>query len=267
MTADSLNHKELCGISLSDKDADAIESENHKSAHNSIVELKEVPSHLKYMFLEKERIHPVIVSSALDSKQEESLLTILRLYKNVIGYSMDGIRGINENVCSHRIHLEEGSKTIREGKIRLNPAMQEVVKKEILKLLKAEMVYPISESEWVSPIHIVPKKGGYTVVENEEGRLMTTRPVTCWRVFNDFRKLNKATRKDHFPLPFIDQMLERLAGHKFYCYIDGYYVFLQIDPFIQMTKRRLHSHVHMEHLLIRDYHLGYAMLLVLFRYV
>jgi hypothetical protein len=66
------------------------------------------------------------------------------------------------------------------------------------------------------------------VVENEEGRLMTTRPVTGWRMVNDFRKLNKATRKDHFPLPFMDQMLERLAGQKFYCYLDGYSRFLQI---------------------------------------
>jgi hypothetical protein len=80
----------------------------------------------------------------------------------------------------------------------------------------------------VSPIHIVPKKGGYTVVENEEGRLMTTIPVTGWRMVNDFRKLNKATRKDHFPLPLMDQMLERLAGQKFYCYLDGYSGFLQI---------------------------------------
>jgi hypothetical protein len=90
--------------------------------------------------------------------------------------------------------------------------MQDVVKKEVLKLLKARMIYPISDSEWVSPIHIVPKKGGYIVLENEEGRLMTIRPVTRWRMVNDFRKLNKVTRKDHFPLPFMDQMLERLAG-------------------------------------------------------
>ena len=90
------------------------------------------------------------------------------------------------------------------------------------------MIYPISDSEWVSPIHIVPKKGGYTVVKNNEGKLITTRPVTGWRMVNDFRKLNKATRKDHFPLPFMDQMLERLAGQKFYCYLDGYSGFLQI---------------------------------------
>jgi hypothetical protein len=203
-------------------------SEPAQLAHHSIVELKELPAHLKYSFLEKEKIHPVIISSALTSEQDESLLSILKLYKNVIGYSIDDIIGISEKVCSHRIHLEEGSRPTREGQRRLNPAMQDVVKKEVLKLLKAGMIYPISDSEWVSPIHIVPKKGGYTVVENEEGRLMTTRPFTGWRMVNDFRKLNKATRKDHFPLPFMDQMLERLASQKFYYYLDGYSGFLQI---------------------------------------
>ena len=156
------------------------------------------------------------------------MLSVLRLYKNVSGYSIDDIRGIDEKVCSHRIHLEEDSRPTREGQGRLNPAMQEVVKKEVLKLLQAGMIYPISDSEWVSPIHIVPKKGGYTVMENEEGKLMTTRPVTGWRMVNDFRKLNKATRKDHFPMPFMDQMLERLAGQAYYCYLDGYSGFLQI---------------------------------------
>jgi hypothetical protein len=79
----------------------------------------------------------VIISSALDSEQEESLLSILILYKNVIGYYIDDIIGISDKFCSHRIHLEEGSRPTREGQRRLNPAMQDVVKKEVLKLLKA----------------------------------------------------------------------------------------------------------------------------------
>jgi hypothetical protein len=93
-----------------------------------------------------------------------------------------------------------------------------VVKEEILKLLAAEIIYPISDSEWVSPIHVVPKKGGMTVEENEAGQQIPIRKVTGWRMCTDFRKLNKATKKDHFPLPFIDQMLERLAGHEYFCY-------------------------------------------------
>ena len=103
--------------------------------------------------------------------------------------------------------------------------MKEVVKKEIMKLLDAGIIYPISDSNWVSPIYVVPKKGGMTVVRNENNELIPTRTVTAWRMCIDYRKLNKATRKDHFPLPFIDQLLERLANHSFFCYLDGYSCF------------------------------------------
>jgi hypothetical protein len=124
--------------------------------------------------------------------------------------------------------LEDGSKPTREHQRRLNPTLQEVVKKEILKLLTAGIIYPISDSEWVSPIHVVPTKSGITVEENDVGEQIPVRLANGWRVCTDFRKLNNATRKDHFPLPFIDQMLERLAGHKYYCYMDGYSGFLEI---------------------------------------
>ena len=95
--------------------------------------------------------------------------------------------------------------------MRLNPIMKEVVKKEVLKLLEVGIIYPISDSKWVSPIHVVPKKSGITVVRNEQNELVPQRLQTGWRVCIDYKKLNMATRKDHFPLPFIDQMLERLA--------------------------------------------------------
>ncbi|KAL4388382.1 hypothetical protein GQ457_09G019490 [Hibiscus cannabinus] len=106
--------------------------------------------------------------------------------------------------------------------------MKEVVRKEILKWLDAGIIYPISDSEWVSPVQCVPKKGGITVISNEKNELIPTRTVTGWRVCMDYRKLNKATRKDHFPLPFIDQMLDRLAGKQFYCFLDGYSGYNQI---------------------------------------
>nr|GFA17128.1 reverse transcriptase domain-containing protein [Tanacetum cinerariifolium] len=85
---------------------------------------------------------------------------------------------------------------------------------------------------WVSPIHCVPKKGGMTVVANENNELIPKRLVTSWRVSIDYRKLNDATRKDHFPLPFMDQMLERLARNEFYCFLDGFLGYFQIliDP-------------------------------------
>ena len=100
--------------------------------------------------------------------------------------------------------------------------MKEVVQKEVTKLLEVGIIYPISDSPWVSPVQVVPKKGGMTVVHNEKNELVPTRTVTGWRMCIDCRRLNTATRKDHFPLPFIDQMLERLAGHDYYCFLDGY---------------------------------------------
>ncbi|KAI3516249.1 hypothetical protein L1887_15160 [Cichorium endivia] len=106
--------------------------------------------------------------------------------------------------------------------------MMEVVKKEIMKLLNAGMIYPISDSKWVSPVQVVPKKDGVTIVENEDGDLVPTRVQNGWRVCIDYRKLNAATRKDHFPLSFIDQMLERLAGKSHYCCLDGFSGFHQI---------------------------------------
>ena len=90
--------------------------------------------------------------------------------------------------------------------------MKEVVRKEILKLLEAGIIYPVADSEWVSPVHCVPKKGGITVVPNDKDELIPQRIITGYRMVIDFRKLNKATKKDHYPLPFIDQMLERLPN-------------------------------------------------------
>ncbi|GJR09917.1 reverse transcriptase domain-containing protein [Tanacetum coccineum] len=110
--------------------------------------------------------------------------------------------------------------------------MQEVVKKEIVKLWDTGIIYPIADSAWVSPIHCVPKKGGITVVTNENDELVPTRTVMGWRVCIDYRKLNEATTKDHFPLLFMDQKLERLAGNKYLCFLDGFFGYFQIpiDP-------------------------------------
>ncbi|KAL5548294.1 hypothetical protein UlMin_003525 [Ulmus minor] len=128
----------------------------------------------------------------------------------------------------HKILLEDGSKNSIEAQRRLNPIMKEVVKKEIIKWLDAGIIYPISDSSWVSPVQYVPKKGGMTVVENAKNELIPTRVVTGWRICMDYRRLNKNTRKDHFPLPFIDQMLDRLVGREYYCFLDGYSGYNQI---------------------------------------
>ncbi|KAM1936791.1 hypothetical protein ACFX15_014018 [Malus domestica] len=193
-----------------------------------VLELKPLPDHLKYVFLGDNETLPVIVSSSLTAIEEEKLIRVLKEHKTAIGWTLADIRGISPTTCMHRILLEEGAKPTREAQRRLNPPMMEVVKKEIIKLLDYGVIYPISDSRWVSPVQCVPKKSGVTVVKNAENELVPTRIQTGWRVCIDYRKLNATTRKDHFPLPFIDQMLERLAGHSFYCFLDGYSGYNQI---------------------------------------
>ncbi|GJZ64243.1 reverse transcriptase domain-containing protein [Tanacetum coccineum] len=128
--------------------------------------------------------------------------------------------------------MEDDFKPAVQHQRRVNLKIHEVIKKEVIKLLDAGLIYPISDSPWVSPVHCVPKKGGMTIVENEDNELIPTRLVTEWRVCIDYHKLNYATRKDYFPLPFMDQMLERLAGNEYYCFLDGFsgYFQIPIDP-------------------------------------
>nr|GEW05969.1 hypothetical protein [Tanacetum cinerariifolium] len=164
------------------------------------VELKDLPLHLEYAFLEGNNKLPVIISKELGDEEKS---TLIKDYKPAVQHQR-----------------------------RVNPKIHNVIKKEVEKLLDARLIYPISDSLWVSPVHCVPKKGGFTVVENEDNELIPTRLVTRWQVCIDYLKLNEATRKDHFPLPFMDQMLERLAGNEFYCFLDGFFGYFQIpiDP-------------------------------------
>ncbi|KAI3755784.1 hypothetical protein L1987_55590 [Smallanthus sonchifolius] len=192
------------------------------------LELKTLPNHLKYVYLGEKETLPVIISNKLTSEQEVELVNTLKRYKEAIGWTIADIKGLSPSLCMHKILMEEDYKPTREAQRRLNPPMMEVVKKEILKLLNAGMIYPISDSKWVSPVQVVPKKTGITVTENAQGELVPTRVQNGWRVCIDYRRLNTATRKDHFPLPFIDQMLERLAGKTHYCCLDGYSGFHQI---------------------------------------
>nr|GEW77721.1 reverse transcriptase domain-containing protein [Tanacetum cinerariifolium] len=165
------------------------------------LELKELPSYLEYAFLERTDKLPVIISKELKDEEKSAF-------------------------------LKDDFKPAVQHQRRVNLKIHEVIKKEVIKLLNAGLIYPIFDSPWVSPVHYVPKKGGMTVVENEDNELIPTRLVTGWRVCINYRKLNDATRKDHFPLPFMDQMLERLAGNEFYCFLDGFsgYFHIPIDP-------------------------------------
>nr|GEZ67928.1 reverse transcriptase domain-containing protein [Tanacetum cinerariifolium] len=172
------------------------------------LELKELPPHFEYAFLGDNGKWPAIA------------------------WKLTDIKGIYPEFCSNKILLEEDYSSKVQSQRRVDPKIHDVIKKEVEKLLNAGLIYPISDSPWVSPIHCVPKKGGMTVIKNDENELVPTRLVTCWRVCIDYRKLNEATRKDHFPLPFMDQMLERLAGNEYYCFLDGFsgYFQIPIDP-------------------------------------
>nr|GFC50401.1 reverse transcriptase domain-containing protein [Tanacetum cinerariifolium] len=135
--------------------------------------------------------------------------------KRAITWKLSDIQGINLEFCTYKIIMEEDYKLAVQHQRRVNLKIHDVIKKEAEKLLDAGLIYPISDSPWVSPVHYVPKKGGFTVVKNEENELIPTHLVTSWWVCIDYHKLNEATRKDHFPLSFMDQMLEGLAGNEY----------------------------------------------------
>ncbi|GJR55870.1 reverse transcriptase domain-containing protein [Tanacetum coccineum] len=196
------------------------------------VELKDLPPHLKYAFLEGDNKLPVIIAKDLSVEEKAALIKVLKSHKRAIAWKLSDIKGINLEFCTHKILMEEDYKPAVQHQRRVNPKIYDVIKKEVEKLLDAGLIYPISDSPWVSLVHCVPKKGGFTIVENDENELIPTRLVTGWRVCIDYRKLNEATRKDHFPLPFMDQMLERLAGNEYYCFLDGFsgYFQIPIDP-------------------------------------
>ncbi|GKD11983.1 hypothetical protein Tco_1196390 [Tanacetum coccineum] len=172
---------------------------NTKTAKSSIDE----PPHFEYAFLEDNNKLPVIIAKDLSVNEKTALIKVLKSRKQAITWKLSDIK-------------------------EKNPKIHDVIKKEVEKLLDAGLIYPISDSPWVNPVHYVPKKRGMTVVTNDENELVPTRLVTGWRVCIDYRKLNEATRKDHFPLPFMYQMLERLARNEYYCFLDGFLGYFQI---------------------------------------
>ena len=193
------------------------------------MDLKPLPTELKYAYLEEHEQCPVVISFLLSTLQKNSLLEILRENKQVIGWKIIDLKGISPVVCTHHIYLEEEEKSVRQPQRRLNPHMQEVVSAEVLKLIQAGIIYPKSDSTWVSPTQVVPKKSRVNTMHNEKEEEMPTRLTTCWRVCIDYRRLNKVTRKDHFPLPFMDQLLERISDQPFYCFLDDYSGYFQIE--------------------------------------
>nr|GEU35527.1 reverse transcriptase domain-containing protein [Tanacetum cinerariifolium] len=193
-----------------------------------MVELKDLPPHLEYAFLEGDDKLLVIIAKDLKDEEKTAPIKVLKSHKQALAWQLFDIKGINPKFYTHNILMEDDFKPAVQHQRRVNPKIHEVIKKEVLKLFDAGLIYPISDSPWVC----VPKKGGFIVVENEKNELIPIRLVTGWRVCINYRKLNDATRKDHFPPPFMDQMPERLAGNEYYCFLDGFsgYIQIPIDP-------------------------------------
>jgi len=151
------------------------------------------------------------INKNLGRLQQEELTKLLQKHSTAFAWEYTDMKGIDPKTCIHRIYIEENNRPIRQPQRRMNPNLREIVKEELQKLLKVNFIYPISDSQWVSPLVIVPKKNGK------------------WRVCIDYRELNKATLKDHFPLPFIDQVLDTLAGKKYFSFLDGFSGYNQIQ--------------------------------------
>ena len=146
----------------------------------------------------------LIINVNLTKDQQSQLVQLLKAQFGAFAWTYTDMNGIHPDTCIHHIYTQENIRPVRKPQRRMNPALKDIVKDELQKLLDADFIYPISDSKWVSPLVIVPKKGGK------------------WRICVDFWELNKATLKDYFPLPFIDQVLDTLSGKRYFSFLDGY---------------------------------------------
>ncbi|GJU56045.1 reverse transcriptase domain-containing protein [Tanacetum coccineum] len=177
------------------KDLKICETNNEKSSVNEPpeVELKDLPPHLEYAFLEGNDKLPVIIAKDLKNEEKAALIEVLKSHKRAIAWKLSDIKGIDPEFCTHKILMEEDYEPTVQHQRRVNPKIHDVIKKEVEKLLDAGLIYPISDSPWVSPVHCVPKKGGMTVVKNDENDLIPTRLVTGWRIPIDPKDQEKTT--------------------------------------------------------------------------
>ncbi|GFZ21903.1 hypothetical protein Acr_29g0010650 [Actinidia rufa] len=179
-----------------------------------ISERKPLPSTLKYAFLRDGESYPVVISFSLSEDQEESLLKVLRTHRKALGWIIADLHGISPLMCTHHIYLEEESKPVRQVQRRLNPNIKEVVRGEVLKLLNAGIIYPISDSKWVIPTQVILKKSGVMIVNNEDNELVPTRiqidvpfewTPQCQEAFHKLKCLLTTTpiiRSPDWSLPF-----------------------------------------------------------------
>nr|GEU37330.1 hypothetical protein [Tanacetum cinerariifolium] len=175
------------------KELKICEAKSDKSSINEPlkVELKDLPPHIEYAFLEGDDKLPVIIMQDLSIEEKIALITVLKSHKQAIAWKLSNIKGIDLEFCTHKILMEEDFEPAVQHQRRVNPKIHGVIKNEVLKLLDARLIYPIYDNPWVSPVHYVPKRVVFTVVENEENELILTRLVTSWRVCIDYQKMLK----------------------------------------------------------------------------
>ncbi|GJU70092.1 reverse transcriptase domain-containing protein [Tanacetum coccineum] len=180
------------------------------------LELKDLPSHLEYAFLEDTNKLPVIIAKDLKVDEKTRLLKVLKSHKQAIAWKISNIKGIDPHFCTHKILMEDDFKPAVQHQRRVNPKIHKVIKKEVIKLLDAGLIYPISDSPWVSPVHCVPKKRGMTVIENEDNELI---PIRCMvAIFHDIIEETMEVFMDDFLvfgdsfsscLSYLEKMLKR----------------------------------------------------------
>nr|GEX43891.1 reverse transcriptase domain-containing protein [Tanacetum cinerariifolium] len=173
------------------------------------IELKDLPHHLEYAFLEGDNKFPVIIAKELGDEEKSALIKVLKSHKRAIAWKLSDIQGINPEFCTHKILREEDYKLMVQHQRRVNLKIYDVIKKEVEKLLDAGLIYPISDSPRVSPVHCVPKKGGFIVVENKENELIPTRLVTRWRRTNSIVSSIVSSGIFKFPLTLVIRRKQR----------------------------------------------------------
>jgi hypothetical protein len=152
----------------------------------------------------------VLVAKDIDPDFKEKLVTVLNKYKEVFAWLYEDMKGLNSEFYHHKINLAKDAILVQQRRYRLNPNYGAKVKEEIDKLLRVDFIKPVRRATWLSPIMVVPKKNGKL------------------RVCGDYRKLNAATITDAFPLPFTDGVLDTVAGHEMYNFLDGFRGYNQI---------------------------------------
>ncbi|KAI3816831.1 hypothetical protein L1987_16536 [Smallanthus sonchifolius] len=144
------------------------------------VELKELPSHIEYAFLDGESRLPIIIASDLTSDEKDRLLEVLKQHKQAIAWRIMDIKGINPSFCTHKNLMEDDYKPAVQHQMRLNPNMQEVVKKEVIKLLDAGLIYPISDSPW-SPVGEFASITANSMILHGKTIFPSRSLIRCWR--------------------------------------------------------------------------------------